>query len=860
MADNPYAKYVTPDNPYSKYGQFGRTSVSAAPPGNAGFVTDTLHQMTGGLSDKVEALAQTIFGGVPGTSFGDRYHKNLTNTRNDYGGWENLKPGAAYAAKATGVMLPLMAGGVGDMTEPATVALGRLFGSFGARQPAAASVLARTIMQGARAAPTVGGQIGRGALTGGVLGGALGFGGTDDSSFEQDAGATGLGALAGSVMGGALPAMVSAVPAVPRAIQRATAAMRPTSVPDLAGRVLNTARAVPGAPLHVDTPPLPGMRPTLGDASNDRGLQFLQRAVQQGSPEGANLAARSATANNQAITNAISGLGNRNADFNTAIRNVVVSRSPDAAPATQVLQLAQDRLGNGNYYDNIDALARQRKAASDPLYQAAHDYNPVYTDRIKRLIEQPEIKTGINKGIKLVRMDAAANNVPFDPKAYAITDFNAAGDPIIGGVPNMRTLDAGKQGLDAMLMEDSARNPITGRLTTMGRSLTGLRNAYVNELDALNPHYAAARAAWGGPSQTIDAQNMGRDIFKNDPEINAKTIASLSPGDKDFFRNGVMRAIGDLAGKSGDGSSALSGLLQKPYVQQNLTAAFGDKGAADQFIQKSLNILHPEKPIGDILAKDSTGRFVLPSSAVADAIIKPTKTAGAPEALSAFLKATRNDPNGIAALRDGFTNKFLDAVQTNALDQNHNPIVSSAGVSNFLDKYRHIVDSPIFTPPQKAVLQNIQNAADMVVRTTNAKGVGSDTFSKLSGSTFLDLAIGPHATKVVGGLAGLGGALSGHVLSNPAVGALAAAGGYGGATSLMAKLYGARANEVRALVTQAMHDPDLAKALMMRATEGNVRLMKPATLATMYGVLGGQSGRLSGMVFGNEPSPTDRVQ
>lgn len=101
--------------------------------------------------------------------------------------------------------------------------------------------------------------------------------------------------------------------------------------------------------------------------------------------------------------------------------------------------------------------------------------------------------------------------------------------------PTMKALDAAKQGLDDML--EKYRDPTTGKLNldSQGRAIEKLRQSYVSNLDTLNPDYSAARAAYAGPSQSLDAMNMGKRALSNDPEVTSKVVGNLSPGDKEFF-------------------------------------------------------------------------------------------------------------------------------------------------------------------------------------------------------------------------------------------------------------------------------------------------------------------------------------
>ena len=132
-------------------------------------------------------------------------------------------------------------------------------------------------------------------------------------------------------------------------------------------------------------------------------------------------------------------------------------------------------------------------------------------------------------GAKIAQTEAAAEGRAFNPAEY----FGPDGQ--IPETPSMRALDAAKQGLDDML--EKYRDPTTGKMSldSQGRAIEKLRQSFVANLDQLNPDYAAARAAYAGPSQSLDAMNMGKRALSNDPEVNAKIVGNLSPGDKQFY-------------------------------------------------------------------------------------------------------------------------------------------------------------------------------------------------------------------------------------------------------------------------------------------------------------------------------------
>ncbi len=237
---------------------------------------------------------------------------------------------------------------------------------------------------------------------------------------------------------------------------------------------------------------------------------------------------------------------------------------------------------NTDVYGLADNLAKERSTASTPLYKAAFDKPAVTTDRLKDFAADADIQAGMRTGIKLAKREALANGEKFVPSDYAITEFNSAGDPVIGPVPKWRTWQAAKEGLDQKI--ESYRNEITRQLpdTKEVRSLVNLKNSLLKELDAVNPDYKVARAAWGGPSQSKTSMRMGEDFLKADPEEIQKAYAGMSESDKDFYRIGAARAIQDKANSAADSADLSKRLFGNARIRSQIETVFG-KGSADKF-------------------------------------------------------------------------------------------------------------------------------------------------------------------------------------------------------------------------------------------------------------------------------------
>ncbi|WP_316176149.1 hypothetical protein [Bradyrhizobium sp. SZCCHNRI1073] len=194
----------------------------------------------------------------------------------------------------------------------------------------------------------------------------------------------------------------------------------------------------------------------------------------------------------------------------TAVVNALEGRQ--AGQGQRVTGIVDEALGSGNTArQTVDDLTQQARQNSAPLYQEALSRRPVWNERLQQFFDDPVAQRGLREGVAVQRLEALAEGRPFRPHDYAITGFNEAGDPILSGVPNMRTINLLKKGWDNIL--EGYRDGTTGRLNLdeYGRALDSVRRSFLREVDSVNPTYGAARREFAGPAQVRDAVRAGSD-------------------------------------------------------------------------------------------------------------------------------------------------------------------------------------------------------------------------------------------------------------------------------------------------------------------------------------------------------------
>lgn len=211
-----------------------------------------------------------------------------------------------------------------------------------------------------------------------------------------------------------------------------------------------------------------------------------------------------------------------------------------AGQGERVAQILDEGLGSsGTARQTVEQLTKMAQDRAAPFYEAALNKKPVWNERLQQFFEDPVTQGGLKQGVAVQRLESLASGKPFNPKDYAITGFNEAGDPILSGVPNMRTINLIKKGWDNQL--EGYRDSTTGklRLDEYGRALDSVRRSFLQEVDRVNPTYAKARELYAGPAQVRDAVGMGgKAATRGRAEDNIRQFNSLTDQAKQGYRIG----------------------------------------------------------------------------------------------------------------------------------------------------------------------------------------------------------------------------------------------------------------------------------------------------------------------------------
>jgi hypothetical protein len=176
--------------------------------------------------------------------------------------------------------------------------------------------------------------IGRGILSGAALSSAQPISGAktpadmSTAALEQAGAGGAIGGISAGIIGGRAPEAGTAgkpanapgvVPAIGRALRGATAPLTGSGRQVLAGQVLQDV----GGNFKPEGLPLEGLQVTPGQRANNPGLMYLEDVSSQRTPTAINETAVRQGTNNRVIQNAITSLGDQNADAPTRMSDAL---------------------------------------------------------------------------------------------------------------------------------------------------------------------------------------------------------------------------------------------------------------------------------------------------------------------------------------------------------------------------------------------------------------------------------------------------------------------------------------------------------------------------------------------------------
>lgn len=218
--------------------------------------------------------------------------------------------------------------------------------------------------------------------------------------------------------------------------------------------------------------------------------------------------------------------------------------------------------GSKDFYTDIQDLIKKRSTEANALYNAAYSAAPTFsaqtTPDIARLRNLPSFQEAMKKGAK--RMEDMGMDIA-DPKN------------------TLRALHETKLALDDMI-----ETAVRGGEGNQARTLIGMKERLLKDMEKASPEYKIAREAYAGDSEMLTAMQEGQRVYQL-PELEMRKLIDRfkdSPSEYDAFRAGIAQSMLDRLRAGGPSADPVKTVFPRG-VEDKMRRAFRDDAAFDAF-------------------------------------------------------------------------------------------------------------------------------------------------------------------------------------------------------------------------------------------------------------------------------------
>ena len=237
-------------------------------------------------------------------------------------------------------------------------------------------------------------------------------------------------------------------------------------------------------------------------------------------------------------------------------------RERQATRAGRLMTAADTSLGTqgAQYLAKLDDFSAQRFNESRPYYAAIDKATAKVDDALADVLNKSQSVQG-------------SAELLFRTKTGQTIDLAQLQS---GQTVPMNVLDSLKQSL-----YDTSQTLRRSGSNAQASAYDDVRLKLIGELEKQSPKvggqsaYTMAMKTWAGPSQMIDAAEIGRSVMRGDILDVQQATKALSPSEIDAFRIGALQALRQSTGTEA-GQTSLLKMWKEPATQERLKAAFGD--------------------------------------------------------------------------------------------------------------------------------------------------------------------------------------------------------------------------------------------------------------------------------------------
>ena len=249
-----------------------------------------------------------------------------------------------------------------------------------------------------------------------------------------------------------------------------------------------------------------------------------------------------------------------------------------AGARERAYQQVHQKFNPKDFYAYEDDLTNNLRKKADNLYEKAYEHGEVNDPDINKFLSHPDTQAYYNEARRIADLEKLeANMTGKDPSKFDLTEIytvDPAGNAVLSKIPDVRTLDYIKRGMDSVV-ENLYKGK--GLSTAEATKLRNIRTAFIDALDKNVPDYRLARKEYAGDMEIKNALRLGKDEFSRlDHEQVQKLLDNMSSAEKDAFRSGVAR---DLYGQIMEPSynfNVAQKVFGSPETQKKLRPLFNN--------------------------------------------------------------------------------------------------------------------------------------------------------------------------------------------------------------------------------------------------------------------------------------------
>jgi hypothetical protein len=237
-------------------------------------------------------------------------------------------------------------------------------------------------------------------------------------------------------------------------------------------------------------------------------------------------------------------------------------RERQATRAGRLMTAADESLGTqgAQYLSKLDDFSAQRFNESRPYYAAIDKATAKVDDALADVLNKSQSVQGSAELLFRTKTGQTIDLAQLQP----------------GQTVPMNVLDSLKQSLydTSQTLRRSGSNAQASAYDDVRQQLIGVLEKQSPKVGGQSA-YTMAMKTWAGPSQMIDAAEIGRSVMRGDILDVQQATKALSPSEIDAFRIGALQALRQSTGTE-SGQTSLLKMWKEPATQERLKAAFGD--------------------------------------------------------------------------------------------------------------------------------------------------------------------------------------------------------------------------------------------------------------------------------------------